>query len=77
MCDFEIGDKVSCMPETMGCSYLGADRKMHSDTTRTGTICYVHPQGRFVTVAIETLSGIVKESFQPWEVQKMAKKRRR
>lgn len=73
----KIGDKVVCCPETLGGNYLGEDRQMHSGRTRTGKISYIHPKARFVTVAIEGLGGIVKESFRPWEVTKIKEKKRR
>lgn len=28
-----------------------------------GTVCYVHPKGRYHTVAFETAGGVIRESF--------------
>lgn len=56
----KVGEKVRRTPKTfMDC---GADGKLQRRQL-TGTVVYVHPAGRYHTVAFETRGGLIRECF--------------
>lgn len=76
MFGFEVGDQVQCRPLTVSGSWLGQDRQLHHNHIRTGRVCYIHPKALYLTVEIETLGGVIRESFAPEDVKKIPRKRR-
>lgn len=70
----KIGDKVVCRPvKIVDIDALG--RKTENQV-QTGRVEYIHPKGRYVTVAFETPKGTLRESFLPGEVQVTGGKRK-
>lgn len=54
-----IGDKVrKCVT-----ALYGETPGNHPETKRTGTVIYIHPKGRFYTVAFPVGSGIIRECY--------------
>lgn len=54
----KVGDKVSRKPITFG----GAEETLRP-RTRSGTVVYIHPKGRYHVVAFEVGHGVLRESF--------------
>lgn len=70
----ELGQRVVCRPVALVEYELNGNKAVQ--TVRTGEICYIHPEGRFVTVAFEGRRGqVLKESFKPWEVKPTGKRK--
>lgn len=61
-----LGQKAVCNPKTI--SYRIEDRR-HKRGTMTGVVSYIHPEERFIMVDFETPGGVLRESFDPKEVQ--------
>ena len=56
----KVGDRVIRYPTTI----LAYDNQCRaSRTPMSGKVVYVHPLGRFHTVAFETCGGTIRESF--------------
>ena len=70
----QIGDRVVCRPEKI-VEYDPTGKRAGSQV-QTGTVVYIHPEGRFVTVGFDSPKGVLRESFHPGEVQKTGGKRR-
>lgn len=62
----KIGDRVVCKPEKI-VEYDPTGKRAGSQV-QTGTVVYVHPKGRFVTVGFATPGGMLRESFFPRNV---------
>lgn len=56
-----VGDKVSCIPDFLLGNETSPLRQKVSP--QTGTVVYIHPQGRYYTVEFEMGDGKVKESY--------------
>lgn len=56
-----VGDRVTRTPETF-CDYDFKARKAIRRPMR-GTVVYVHPRGRYHTVAFDLPGAVVRESF--------------
>lgn len=71
----EIGDKVRELitRSNAAASVSGSDQRY------TGTVIYIHPQGRFYTAEFELAMGKVRESyrFAPQETPEPERRRRR
>lgn len=63
MASFYVGQPCVAAPVTFSIGSNGQRQPMR------GEITYVHPLGRYVTVAFETAGGIIRESFHPLEVR--------
>lgn len=61
-----VGQKAVCKTRTF---HEYAEDSCHRYTTMTGRVSYIHPEERFVIIDFETPGGILRESFQPREVQ--------
>lgn len=61
-----IGQKAICKPKTFHEYDEDFCRKR---ITMTGKVCYIHPEQRSIMVAFETSGGILRECFDPKEVQ--------
>lgn len=71
----ELGQKVVCRPVALVEYELNGSRS--ANVVRTGKVCYIHPKGRYITAEFEMPGGhILKESFQPQEVQVAGRKRK-
>ena len=59
MTGLKLGDRIRVMPETLGLE----DGKRQ---LRTGTVIYIHPQGRFCVLEFEPLvsGGILSDPYQ-------------
>lgn len=55
----KAGDKVLRNPVTLECPHTAQGKKM----PLRGTVVYIHPKGRYHTVAFQLRGGIVQESF--------------
>lgn len=61
----EIGLDVVRIPQTI---HDGEDGGKGPHTPMRGYVCYIHPKGRFHTVAFKIGGKIIKESFRGVEV---------
>lgn len=60
----QLGQKILCTPVTLNDPLCKSLRSMR------GRIVYIHPKGRYVTVAFRTSSGVeLRESFAPMDVR--------
>lgn len=57
----KIGDKVTMVPETL--LEESSDGKRYKRPMK-GMVVYVHPKGRYYTVAFDTRGGPIRESFK-------------
>ena len=59
MTGLKLGDRIRVMPETLGLE----DGKRQP---RTGTVIYIHPQGRFCVLEFEpqVRGGILRDPYQ-------------
>ena len=61
-----VGQKAVCKPKTFHEYDEECNKKR---VTMTGRVSFVHPEGRFVLVEFETPGGLLRECFNPREVQ--------
>ena len=61
-----VGQKSVCKPKTF---HEHDEDSNHRYITMTGRVSYIHPEERFIMVDFETPGGILRESFNPKEVQ--------
>lgn len=60
--DVKIGQTVIRVPQTFA-DYDPQALKKHAAKPMRGRVVYIHPQGRYHTVAFETRGGEILESF--------------
>lgn len=64
----KVGDKVRAQFITVPEEFPGKARGEKMYPIRAGVVTYIHPQRRYVTVAIMVDGKEIKESFRPEEV---------
>lgn len=67
-CGMKVGDKVRAQFMTVPEEFPGKARGEKLYPIRTGVVTHIHPQRRYVTVAIMVDGKEIKESFRPEEV---------
>ena len=68
---FELGQPCIVRPVTFNMGLFG------NTQPAKGTIVYIHPRLRYVTVAINLPGGEVRESFFPDDVQPIEQQKKR
>lgn len=57
----QIGDKVTRFPETF--YDISVNQQRGTRHPMTGTVAYIHPNGRYHMVEFETPGGVIRECF--------------